>query len=99
MALASRIHWSSRGDSRFPTCFDAALRIELRDGRVLHAAVEQVLGSAERPAGEAAIKEKFLRNAGATLGLERAQSAWELLLSGQNLAPLQQILQQASYVG
>jgi 2-methylcitrate dehydratase PrpD len=93
VALSARIQWSPRPDSRFPECFDADVEIVLADGTRLHQMVPQVLGSAERPAGEAAIKDKFLANASMALSASGCERLWHnILQAGGTMAQLQQSL-------
>ncbi|MBO9514511.1 MAG: MmgE/PrpD family protein [Variovorax sp.] len=96
LALSERIHWAPRDDSGFPARFDADLRIELADGRVLHQRIEQVFGSAERPAGDEAVRAKFEANAGRTLGAGARRAAWDAVLQGGSLVALQQALRSAA---
>lgn len=63
MALASRMSWVGERDSGFPARFPATLAAVLADGRTLHAAVPDVLGSPERPAPARALEDKFVANA------------------------------------
>lgn len=93
VALAARIQWSAREDSRFPECFDADLAITCADGTRLHHAVPQVLGSPQRPAGEDAIRAKFLGNAALALPQSAVGPLWDLLTRGDGTLPaLQQVL-------
>lgn len=63
VALAARMSWVGEHDSGFPARFPAALTATLNDGRTLHAAVPDVLGSPERPAPAHALEAKFAANA------------------------------------
>lgn len=93
VALSARIHWTPREDSRFPECFDADVEIVLADGTRLHHAVPQVLGSPERPAGDAAIKAKFMGNASMALPDSGCERLWQSVVQGSGaLHELQQAL-------
>ncbi|MES2999202.1 MAG: MmgE/PrpD family protein [Pseudomonadota bacterium] len=93
VALSSRIQWTPRPDSRFPECFDADVEIVLTNGTRLHHAVPQVLGSPQRPAGEAAIKEKFVRNASTALAASGSERLWQSVMqAGGTMRELQQSL-------
>jgi hypothetical protein len=93
VAVAARIQWSAREDSRFPECFDADLAITCADGTRLQHAVPQVLGSPQRPAGKDAIRAKFLGNASLALPQESTARIWDLLTRGDGTLPaLQQVL-------
>ncbi len=93
VALSARIQWSPRPDSDFPARFDADLEIMCADGTRLHHAVPQVLGSPERPAGEAAIRDKFNGNAALALGGVDRDQLWACVVDGgADLPALQRTL-------
>lgn len=92
VALSQRIQWEPRPESPFPEKFDADLTVVLEDGRRFHRYIEQVAGSAERPAGENAIERKFMGNAERLLGERGAQNAWRILTAGGDLAELGEAL-------
>ncbi len=93
VALAARIEWTPRADSRFPECFDADVEFVLTDGTRLHHAVPQVLGSPQRPASDAAIKAKFMGNASMALADASCERLWQGLVQGGGaLGDLQQAL-------
>lgn len=93
VALCARIQWSPRPDSDFPARFDADLEIVCTDGTRLHHAVPQVLGSPERPASEAALRDKFNGNAGRALGPDDCERLWvDVVHGGSDLAALQRTL-------
>jgi len=96
VALSHRIHWTPRADSGFPARFDADLSIVLADGSRLHHAVDQVLGSPQRPAAAQAVRAKFEANAGTLLGPQARQAAWDAVLQGGTLEALQQALRSAA---
>src|SRR5690606_30595705 len=76
----------------FPEKFDADLTVVLEDGRRFHRYIEQVAGSAERPAGENAIERKFMGNAERLLRERGAQNAWRILTAGGDLDELGEAL-------
>lgn len=93
VALSARIQWSPRPESDFPARFDADLEIICTDGARLHHAVPQVLGSPERPAGEAALRAKFNGNAARALGAADCDRLWAGVVEGRaDLASLQRTL-------
>ena len=49
-------------DSGFPGRLDAAIRFHLKNGELLETRVDDVYGSASRPASENTIYEKFIEN-------------------------------------
>ena len=85
LRLAARIGVSDWQDSGFPERFGAELSVTLDDATVLAARVDQVLGSAERPATAQQVRDKFLRNAG--LVMPQPQALWHALLDGDGLPP------------
>jgi len=93
VALSARIHWTPRPDSHFPEYFDGDVEIVLTDGTRLHHAVPQVLGSSQRPASEAAIKDKFIGNASMALTGSGCERLWQNILQGSGtMRELQQSL-------
>jgi 2-methylcitrate dehydratase PrpD len=71
--LAARVECMPEASEHFPRYFPGALRITLRDGRVLEQREVINRGSAERPLEPAAVAEKFLRNATRVLPLAQAR--------------------------
>jgi 2-methylcitrate dehydratase PrpD len=61
-SLARRSRWSVMKDSNFPGRLDAAIRFHLKNGELLETRVDDVYGSASRPASENTIYEKFIEN-------------------------------------
>lgn len=96
VALARRFDWEPWPASGFPSRFDADVEVLLADGRRIAASVEQVRGSAERPAAVDEIQAKFRRNAGRTLDSAAAASVWQAVLAGGSLVALQSALRTAS---
>ena len=92
VALSRRIEWSVWDDSGFPERFGADMQLTLADGRTLAQRVDQVQGSAQRPAGDAAVRAKFLTNASATLGEAASTDAWNAIVQGGTLTALQKAL-------
>ncbi|MDB5999230.1 MAG: mmgE prpD, partial [Rhizobacter sp.] len=92
IALAARIEWEPRLDSGFPARFDADLGITLRDGTQLRHSVDQVLGSPQRPATDAAVRAKFNGNAAGVLGQPAADAVWAAVMQGGLLPTLQAAL-------
>lgn len=88
VALAAAVTAEPWPDSGFPAKFGADLSVTLVDGRVLHHAIPQVLGSPERPAGVDRIRQKFLANASGSLPMATCESVWAEILEGGQLATL-----------
>ncbi|WP_198369710.1 MmgE/PrpD family protein [Roseomonas rosulenta] len=60
----------------------AALRVTLRDGRVLEARADRVPGDPDLPMREDAVRTKFLRFAAPVIGLDAARAALHVVLDG-----------------
>lgn len=78
MDVARRVEHEVDPEAGYPQRFGGALRLHLRDGRVLEAREPVNRGSAERPLTAAEVEEKFRRNAGRALsdaGVERVLRA------------------------
>ena len=61
-----------------PRVRPARVEVRLADGRVLERQVDQPSGEFDRPYPEAALREKFLGLADASLGQPGARAAWDL---------------------
>ncbi|WP_028603516.1 MmgE/PrpD family protein [Ottowia thiooxydans] len=92
VALSQRIHWSPWDDSGFPQRFGADVQVILADGRELTQRIDQVQGSAQRPAGDTAVQAKFMANASATLGKAASVRAWDTIVRAGTLDTLQKAL-------
>ncbi len=65
--LAQRVTWSPLLTAAFPQRFEAELIVTFKGGREQRCRIDDVLGSAGRPAAADQIKAKFRRNAGLCL--------------------------------
>lgn len=92
LSLAQRIEWTPMADTGFPARFDARVELHLADGQLLHERVDQVHGSAERPASETQIRAKFQANAAAVLPPAACTAAWQTVMQGGPMADLQTAL-------
>lgn len=63
LTLAGRSRWEPLARNRFPEAFEAEIECHFADGRTFSARIDDVLGNASRPAGEAAVLTKFQTNA------------------------------------
>lgn len=79
--FAGQISVQAWQDSGFPARFGADLTITLDDGQVLHSRIDQVLGSADRPATTGQVQDKFLQNAGRAMSRSEAQALWDAFAS------------------
>lgn len=83
--FASRISMESWLDSGFPARFAADLSVMLDDGQVLQGKIDQVQGSADRPATVAQVHEKFLRNGTRALAVAQVEDMWGAFMVGDAL--------------
>jgi len=88
LRLAADIGASAWEDSGFPARFGADLSVTLADGRVLRERIDQVMGSAERPATAAQVQGKFLRNASLAMTDAEARQLWRALQDGDTMPTL-----------
>jgi 2-methylcitrate dehydratase PrpD len=85
LSLASRVRYLIDAESRFPASFPGRVRLELKDGRAVEAAVEDGRGGPQRPLPREAILQKFRANAGRALPAERVQMLERTLLDLERL--------------
>lgn len=70
--VARKIEWAPLEATAFPRCYDAAIDVWHSDGWTKRFSVGDAYGNASRPADRSDIEAKFLVNAGALAGSERA---------------------------
>ena len=58
--LAQRVRYSVRAPAGLQEALHGGLRVQLRDGRMLHWRIEQPLGDPKRPLNDAALEAKFI---------------------------------------
>lgn len=79
-ALAARSRWEPLEPNRFPQVFEAVVECRLGDGIRRDLRIDDVFGNASRPAGRAAVLDKFRTNARRALTGEGAARAEPALL-------------------
>jgi 2-methylcitrate dehydratase PrpD len=84
-ALARRVHYHVDPDYPGPGRFKGAVRIVLRDGRVIAETQEHNIGSPENPMTEAELRAKFDDNASVALGAVARQRLADTILSVEKL--------------
>lgn len=78
-ALMERVGFEEDPGMAFPGDYPARLRVQLKGGRALEAALPKVAGSAENPVAPAEYEAKFLDNARRAIGMDKARAALALL--------------------
>ncbi len=88
VAFAQNISWTPMNDADFPQKFEAEIRVDLQNGEQMTQRIDQVKGTAERPASIDEIKEKFLANTKSQYAPDMQQRLIELLLGGAADTPV-----------
>lgn len=92
LAFAKKISWTPMLDADFPKKFEAEICISFRDGQEDRTHIDQVKGSAERPASIGEIKEKFVLNTNTLCPHDGQQRLIELLLGGPSDTPVAELV-------
>jgi 2-methylcitrate dehydratase PrpD len=82
VAFGRKISWTPMLDADFPKRFEAEICVNFRGGRQERVRIEQVKGSAERPASTAEIKAKFVSNTEPHYSKAQQQRLIDLVLEG-----------------
>jgi 2-methylcitrate dehydratase PrpD len=93
VAFAQKINWTPMPDADFPNKFQAEIRVELRNGQSLHKRIDQVKGSADRPASLEDITDKFVRNTSHRFSQVHQLNIVELMLNGSSKLPVSKLSQ------
>lgn len=80
--FAQKISWKPMANADFPKKFKAEICAIQRDGKKIIMRIDQVKGSAERPASVGEIKEKFIANTRTLYAPDVQQRLIDLLLDG-----------------
>jgi 2-methylcitrate dehydratase PrpD len=88
VAFAQKISWTTLLEADFPNKFEAEIKVQLRDGQTVFSRVDQVKGSASRPASQDEIKTKFMGN---TSSISDQQGIIDFLLQGETDLPITQL--------
>lgn len=91
VAFAKIIAWAPMTDADFPEKFEAEICINLQDGKKLTTRIDQVKGSAERPASIDEIKEKFVANTKTIYSPNVQQRLIDLLLGNASDTPIAEL--------
>jgi 2-methylcitrate dehydratase PrpD len=93
VAFAQKINWMLMLDADFPNKFQAEIRVQLRNGQSLQKRIDQVKGSADRPASLEDIKDKFTRNTAHLFSKDHQLNIVELMLNGSAELPVSKLSQ------
>jgi len=85
VAFAQKISWTTLLNADFPNKFEAEITIQLRNGQTEYIRVDQVKGSASRPASQEDIEAKFIGN---TPSIIDQQRIIDFLLYGELNLPI-----------
>lgn len=88
VAFAQKISWTTLLEADFPNKFEAEIKVQLRDGQTVFSRVDQVKGSASRPASQDEIKTKLMGN---TSSISDQQGIIDFLLQGETDLPITQL--------
>jgi len=89
--FAQKINWSPMHDADFPNKFQAEIYVHLADGQTLTSRIDQVKGSADRPASSDEIETKFKTNTSARYKASTQNSIMDWMLHGAADLPITQL--------
>lgn len=88
VAFAQKISWTPMLDADFPNKFQAEIQLQYRDGQHARVRIDQVKGSAQRPASAQEISAKFVANTAPFVSGDAQQRIIECLLHGDTALPV-----------
>jgi 2-methylcitrate dehydratase PrpD len=88
VAFAQKISWTPMLDADFPNKFQAEIEVHHTSGNASIIRIDQVKGSADRPASVAEIETKFKSNTSARFKTQTQNAVIELMLQGANDLPV-----------
>jgi len=89
--FAQKVNWSPMLDADFPNKFQAEIHVHHHDGQVSISRIDQVKGSADRPATVEEIKTKFITNISAKFKTSTQTSIIDFLLDGSAELPISKL--------
>jgi 2-methylcitrate dehydratase PrpD len=93
VAFGQSISWSPMLDADFPAKFQAEILVHLNDGQTSTIRIDQVKGSADRPASIEEIETKFKTNTSARFAMPTQNTIINLMLQGDEDLPVAQLSQ------
>ena len=91
VAFAQKISWTPMQDADFPNKFQAEIVVHLFNGQSLLKCIDQVKGSADRPATVQDITEKFGHNASLRFNKDHQLKIIRLMLHGSSKLPISKL--------
>ncbi len=91
VAFAQHIRWTPMRDADFPNKFQAEIEVRCRDGQSTLVRIDQVKGSAERPASTEDITAKFIENTRTCATPHTQQLVIDWVLHGASDLPVTQL--------
>jgi len=91
VAFAQKISWTPMANADFPKKFEAEISLTLRNGKVIKTRIDQVKGSAERPATVDDICAKFVENTKALYKHDEQQRLIDWVLGGAPDRPIAEL--------
>jgi 2-methylcitrate dehydratase PrpD len=91
VAFAQKVSWSPMPDADFPKKFQAEIEVLIGSGASLQKRIDQVKGSADRPASIADITHKFTNNTSPRYGNAHQLKIVDLLLHGSPDLPVSKL--------
>ena len=93
VAFGQSISWSPMLDADFPAKFQAEILVHLNDGQTSTIRIDQVKGSADRPASIEEIETKFKTNTSARFAMPTQNTIINLMLKGDEDLPVAKLSQ------
>jgi len=91
VSFAQKISWTPMQNADFPNKFQAEIEVQRVNGQSLQKRIDQVKGSADRPASIEDITHKFANNTAHRLGHLQRDRLIDLLLNGPPELPVSQL--------
>jgi 2-methylcitrate dehydratase PrpD len=86
--FAQKISWSPMLDADFPAKFQAEIFVHDKDGQTSTVRIDQVKGSADRPASIEELEVKFKTNTAARFSTATQNAVIDLMMQGANEVPV-----------
>lgn len=91
VAFAQKISWTPMLDADFPQKFQAEIEVQLGKGQSFHKRIDQVKGSADRPASLEDITHKFANNTAHRFGHAHQRQLIDMVLNGSPDLPVSKL--------
>jgi 2-methylcitrate dehydratase PrpD len=91
VAFGQKINWSPMLDADFPAKFQAEFFVHYKDGQTSTIRIDQVKGSADRPASIEEIENKFKTNTSTRFATSTQNAIIDLMLQGDKDLPVKKL--------